>query len=54
MASQGLIHKVKIADTGLTSGALSPGLFDRWRLQNRTAGPPPFSSMNSTPARDLL
>jgi len=48
---------VTIADTGLTSGALSSGylgLFDRWRLQNRTAGPPSFSSTNSTPPRDLL
>jgi hypothetical protein len=23
---------------------------DRWRLRNRTPGPPPLSSMNSTPA----
>ena len=27
------------------------GFLSRWRLQRRTPGPPPFSSMNSTPAR---
>src|SRR5450759_5739362 len=26
------------------------GCFGRWRLRSRTPGPPPFSSMNSTPA----
>jgi hypothetical protein len=25
------------------------GFFGRWRLRSRTPGPPPFSSMNSTP-----
>jgi hypothetical protein len=28
------------------------GFFARWRLRKRTRGPPPFSSMNSMPARN--
>ena len=42
---------------GVTSrsffGATPPfylDFFGRWRLRSRTPGPPPFSSMNSTPA----
>ena len=27
------------------------GFLSRWRLRRRTPGPPPFSSINSTPAR---
>jgi hypothetical protein len=30
------------------------GFFSRWRLHRRTPGPPPFSSMNSMLARNLL
>jgi hypothetical protein len=31
----------------------SLGLFYRWRSRSRTPGPPPFSSMNSTPAHPI-
>lgn len=40
---------------GISPARSSPsdylGFFSRWRLRKRTPGPPPFSSMNSMPAR---